>query len=166
MLIRSLTDADLPAALTLNNASVPAVNELDETAARILLGMSHEALVAEVDGSFAGFCWCMGPGHPYESLNYQWFSARYDDFSYLDRIAVHPDFRRHGVGRGLYGELQHRLAGRHPVLLCEVNVRPANDASLRLHASLGFEEVGQQDTDGGTKTVSLLALRLTAAQDG
>ena len=26
------------------------------------------------------------------------------DFSYLDRIAVHPDFRRHGVGRALHEE--------------------------------------------------------------
>ena len=47
------------------------------------------------------------------------------------------------------------------MLCCEVNVRPRNDASLRFHHSIGFREVGQQDTDGGNKTVSLLALPLT-----
>jgi predicted GNAT superfamily acetyltransferase len=46
------------------------------------------------------------------------------------------------------------------VLFCEVNVRPRNDASLAFHEAIGFREVGQQDTDGGAKRVSLLALDL------
>jgi predicted GNAT superfamily acetyltransferase len=32
-----------------------------------------------------------------------------------------------------------------------------NEGSLRFHHRIGFVEVGQQDTDGGTKRVSLLA---------
>jgi predicted GNAT superfamily acetyltransferase len=47
-----------------------------------------------------------------------------------------------------------------PVLFCEVNVRPRNETSLAFHEAIGFREVGQQDTDGGTKRVSLLALDL------
>ena len=39
-------------------------------------------------------------------------------------------------------------------------MRPRNEASLLFHHSIGFREVGQQDTDGGNKTVSLLALKL------
>jgi predicted GNAT superfamily acetyltransferase len=31
---------------------------------------------------------------------------------------------------------------------------------LKFHHSIGFREVGQQDTDGGKKTVSLLELPL------
>jgi predicted GNAT superfamily acetyltransferase len=46
------------------------------------------------------------------------------------------------------------------VLCCEVNVRPRNDVSLEFHHTVGFREVGQQDTDGGKKTVSLLELPL------
>ena len=46
------------------------------------------------------------------------------------------------------------------MLCCEVNVRPRNDTSLEFHRSIGFREVGQHDTDGGTKTVSLLELTL------
>ncbi len=160
MLIRPFADHDVPAALALNNACVPDVNELDESAVWRLLGISDLALTAEVDGRFAGFCWTMGPGQQYESLNYAWFSRQYDDFAYLDRIAVHPDFRRYGIGRAFYADLQERLRGVRPVLLCEVNIRPRNERSLQFHAEIGFAEVGQQDTDEGTKTVSLLAMPL------
>lgn len=170
MRIRPYTADDLQPVLDLNNASVPALNELDAAGVARLSSLAELALVAEIDGAFAGFCWTLGPGLPYASLNYAWFSARYDDFAYLDRIAVHPDFRRFGIGRAFYDELQRRLAGLRPVLLCEVNVRPRNDASLEFHQRVGFREVGQQDTDGGTKTVSLLALPLPLSvpvgQDG
>ena len=127
--------------------------------------MTSEALVAEHDGAFAGFCMVLPPGVDYDSVNYGWFSRHardlgYDTFAYLDRIAVVPAARRHGVGRALYAELVRVLSGSVPVLFCEVNVRPRNDPSLAFHAGIGFREVGQQDTDGGRKRVSLLALDL------
>ena len=159
--IRPYADADADAVLALNSASIPHVNELDLAEVQRLAGLAACALVAEVDGEFAGFCWVIGPNQPYASLNYRWFSARYDDFVYLDRIAVHDHLRRHGLGRALYDELIARFTGECPVLLCEVNVRPANEASLRFHDRIGFREVGQQETDGGAKTVSLLELPLT-----
>jgi predicted GNAT superfamily acetyltransferase len=160
VLVRTFVDGDIPAALALNNASVPDLNELDESAMRALLAMADAALVAEVDGRFAGFCWVMRPGQSYASENYVWFSQQYDDFVYLDRITVMPDCRRLGVGRALYAHLTHQYAGVVPVLTCEVNLVPRNDNSLRFHAGLGFVEVGQQHTGGGAKQVSLLALEL------
>lgn len=166
MHIRPFQPDDLPAVLSLNNDSVPDVNELDEQGVLRLVAMADAALVAEVDGEFAGFCWVMGAGVPYESLNYTWFSERYDEFVYLDRIAVHPRFRRFGVGSAFYRELQRMFVATRPVLLCEVNLRPRNETSLRFHERVGFREVGQQDTDGGAKTVSLLAWTLAEAQLG
>lgn len=160
MLLRTFIDSDIPEALALNNASVPDVNELDESAMRSLLSMADTALVAEIDGRFAGFCWVMRPGQPYESENYVWFAQQYPDFVYLDRITVMPDCRQSGVGRALYADLITRYAGVAPVLTCEVNLVPRNDTSLRFHARLGFVEVGQQHTGGGAKQVSLLALEL------
>ena len=147
-------------ALALNNANVPELNELDGPEVTRLSTLAEVALVAEVDGQFAGFCWAIGPGKPYGSLNYGWFSRQYERFAYLDRIAVLPEFRRLGIGRAFYDVLIGRLTGTWPLLTCEVNVRPRNDASLLFHQSIGFREVGQQDTDGGKKTVSLLALPL------
>jgi uncharacterized protein len=158
--IVALTDAHLDDALVLNNDNVPDVNELsmDE-----LVSLSADSIIAKaavVDGAFAGFCLIFGPGIAYGSVNYQYFSARHGDFAYLDRIAVAPFARRLGVGRALYAAVIDELTGTTPVLCCEVNVRPRNDVSLAFHARLGFVEVGQQDTDGGSKTVSLLELPL------
>ena len=160
MLIRHFALHDVPDALVLNNANVPELNELDAAEVARLAGLAELALTAEVDGEFAGFCWVIGPGQPYGSLNYGWFSRQYDDFVYLDRIAVRPEFRRYGIGRGFYDELVRHFTGVRPRIACEVNVRPRNDASLRFHHTIGFREVGQQDTDGGSKTVSLLVLPL------
>ena len=62
--------------------------ELDSAELARLVDESVLSLTAEVDGQFAGFCVLFAPGAPYESLNYRWFSRTYDDFVYLDRIAV------------------------------------------------------------------------------
>jgi hypothetical protein len=158
--IRELLPTDLPKALALNNACLPALNELDAPELARLVGMSTVSLAAEVDGALAGFCIVLPPGVDYASLNYDWFSRTYKDFAYLDRIAVDPMQRRSGVGRQFYDDLRLRLSAIAPVLLCEVNVRPRNDASLEFHRSIGFREVGQQDTEGGKKRVSLLELPL------
>ncbi len=164
--IRSFAAHDVVPTLELNNASTPEINELEEAELVRLVGLSLSALVAEVaddDGQtrFAGFCFVLGPGQPYASLNYGWFSRQYSEFVYLDRIAVHSDFRRFGIGRGFYDALIEQFSSTHPVLLCEVNVRPRNETSLKFHHAIGFREVGQQDTDGGKKTVSLLELPLS-----
>lgn len=164
--IRPFQPADVVPALELNNANIPELNELDQAEVVRLAALSESALVAEVVGAdrrprFAGFCWVLGPGQPYASLNYGWFSRHYSEFVYLDRIAIHTDFRRFGIGRGFYAALVEQFTSSHPVLLCEVNVRPMNEPSLKFHHSIGFREVGQQDTDGGKKTVSLLELPLT-----
>ncbi|HEY7628297.1 MAG TPA: GNAT family N-acetyltransferase, partial [Ilumatobacteraceae bacterium] len=95
---------------------------------------------------------------------YGWFSRNYDDFVYLDRIAVDPAYRRLGIGRAFYSHVVDRFTGVYPHLLCEVNIRPRNEPSLLFHHSIGFREVGQQDTDGGNKTVSLLAMPLVPDQ--
>jgi len=163
--IRSFATHHVVPAMELNNANVPELNELDQAEVERLATLAESAIVAEVMGDdgqaqFAGFCWVLGPGQDYASLNYGWFSRQYREFVYLDRIAVHSDFRRFGIGRAFYAALVKQFTTSHPVLLCEVNVRPRNEPSLKFHHSIGFREVGQQDTDGGKKTVSLLELPL------
>ena len=157
--MRPLTDDDLPAALALNNANVPAVNELDPDSLRAIVEVSTVALAAvdPTGSALVGFCLVLPPGTDYGSGNYAWFGERYDDFVYLDRVAVDADRRALGVGRALYAEVERLVAAQW--FLLEVNLRPRNDVSLAFHERLGFTEVGQRETDYGF-LCSMLAKRL------
>ena len=157
MQIRTLSADDLPAAVALNNANIPAVTEIDLVGMTHLFSESLASLGAYDDDTLAGFSITFAPGADYHSVNYQWFAERYSDFAYLDRIAVRNDYQGRGIGAALYTDLEARIGAEW--LTCEVNLRPRNDGSLRFHHRIGFEEVGQQETGYGS-LVSMLAKRL------
>jgi predicted GNAT superfamily acetyltransferase len=155
--IRDITDADLSAIHAINEAGTPGVHS--ESPAQ-LAAITHEsciAIVAEIGGVVAGFCQVLPPGATYQSMNYRWFSARYDDFVYLDRVAVGVEHRSRGIGSRLYEEVERRT--RAAWFTLEVNLRPRNDGSLRFHARHGFVELGQQEP-ACDALVSLMAKRL------
>ena len=153
MLLRPFRPDDLAAVHAINDGEVPAVgaNSRDELAH--IAAQSVIALVAECDDEVAGFCFVLAPGADYASRNYVWFSERYDDFVYLDRVAIAPPYQRRGIGRAFYAEVE-RLAGElRPsarAFTLEVNLRPRNDTSLAFHDVLGFVEVGRRETEYGT----------------
>ena len=159
--LRPYRTDDLAAVHAINEAAYPAVGA--ETA-EALAHIAHESLIAIVaedveTGAIAGFCLVLAPGADYDSMNYLWFGERYDDFVYLDRVAISPDFQRRGLGRDLYAEVERLTAERRPTaehFTLEVNLRPRNDQSLAFHGELGFDEVGQQETDYGV-LVSMMA---------
>jgi predicted GNAT superfamily acetyltransferase len=153
VIIRDLTLDDLDAIVRLNTAGTPGVHEELAHITR----QSCIALAAEEGGQVVGFCQVLAPGADYRSVNYAWFSRRYEDFVYLDRVAVAPTHRSRGIGAQLYAEVERRT--RAPWFTLEVNLRPLNEGSLRFHARQGFVEVGQQETDYGC-LVSLMAKRL------
>jgi predicted GNAT superfamily acetyltransferase len=155
--IRDITAADLAAIHAINEAGTPGVHSEPPEQLDAITRECCMALAAEVDGAVVGFCQVLPPRARYASVNYAWFSERYDDFVYLDRVAVAPEHRGRGIGGLLYDEVERRA--RSPWFLLEVNLRPRNDGSLRFHARRGFVEVGQQETDYGA-LVSLMAKRL------
>jgi|Deesub1362A_J573_1020465.scaffolds.fasta_scaffold01687_11 ribosomal-protein-alanine N-acetyltransferase len=61
----------------------------------------------------------------------------------VQNLAVHPAFRRRGVGRFLLAE-GLREAHRRGARLATLEVRPSNLAARRLYASLGFVETGRR----------------------
>ena len=161
--LRPAEEADIEDVLALNNSAVPAVNELTRAEVEWFASVAHTFLVAtRVDDSLAGFLIGLdGPGLAYDSSNYSWFSERYDRFIYVDRIVVAEAGRGQGIGQQLYDAFS--AAGRadgHDVILAEVNIEPHNHVSLKFHDRYGFSPVGEQDNEGGTKRVVMLACPL------
>ncbi|MDA0957624.1 MAG: GNAT family N-acetyltransferase [Proteobacteria bacterium] len=144
--------------LALNNANTPHVNALTGDALQALIGQAagFRALVGE-DERLAGFMLLIGEGQSYQSLNYQWFSKHMTDFLYVDRIVIEPEHRGLGAAVELYAWAK-ALASSQKIkwLTCEVNLSPPNPRSIAFHQRQGFSEIGQQKTDGGQKTVSLM----------
>jgi len=96
----------------------------------------------------------------YDSPNYQWFSRHYDDFGYIDRVAVDRSARRSGVASALYDDFRTFMSRDVDVLTCEVNLRPPNETSMRFHERQGFRVVARQKTEGGSKEVALMEKKL------
>ena len=136
--------------LEINNSNVPAVSELTQNEFEFDLEHCLYALMITDDSGddLRAFCVTFAPGAPYQSSNYRWFSERYDNFVYLDRIAVASKYQNMGYGVELYGAVEYLMIkeGVASLLTCEVNLQPANPGSLRFHHRLGFIEVGQHES--------------------
>jgi predicted GNAT superfamily acetyltransferase len=151
--IRPIEPSDLDRILAINEANTPEVGSVEAERLRFIVGESPIALAVEVDGTIAGFCLVLPPDSEYDSVNFRWFTERYDDFMYLDRVAFAAPHRGRGLGTLLYAEVDRVMAelGEAGHLALEVNVDPPNEGSLRFHERLGFVEVGQQDTPYGIR---------------
>jgi predicted GNAT superfamily acetyltransferase len=143
--------------LDLNQRCTPHVGEVDAARLRAIVDEATLALVARDGAQLAGFVLVLGPGADYDSPNYTWFSERYADFRYVDRIAVEPHRHRDGLGSRLYRAVfDHARDAGSRVVTCEVNLQPPNPVSQQFHAALGFLEVGRQENYGGSVVVQLL----------
>jgi predicted GNAT superfamily acetyltransferase len=160
MKLREITRADWPALLELNLASVCELSELNEQRLESLLSWARRGLTVENRRAIVAFALAIAPGAPYDSENYRWFGARFERFLYLDRIVVSDAMRRRGIGRRLYDAME-ATAADFERMVCEVNLRPPNEASLAFHTSRGYIEVGRLEHPGG-KVVALLAKELAA----
>ena len=153
VLIRPIEPVDLDRILEINEANVPEVGGVDPDRMAYLVEQSPIALAVELESVIAGFCLVLAPDSAYDSVNYRWFTERYDDFMYLDRVAFVATAQGRGLGTKLYAEVDRlmveRGTGSH--LALEVNVDPPNEPSLAFHSRRGFVEVGQQDTPYGIR---------------
>ncbi|MGH8966961.1 MAG: GNAT family N-acetyltransferase, partial [Actinomycetes bacterium] len=136
--LRPITGDDYTLVLALNEVNVDLLAPLDANRLAWLVGIADHADVIEVDGGFAGFVITFGPGTPYDSENYHWFTERYGhDFYYLDRIVVDDAFRRQGLGSFVYDAMEQAASG-HGRLALEVNLEPPNETSLAFHKARGY----------------------------
>ncbi len=143
--VRLFKSSDLEQLLELNNAAVPAVNELTAEELKALVEISLGCFVAELEGKVAGFLLGLSEGQNYDSQNYTWLSEHRPRFAYTDRICVDEQARGNRIGEKLYEALFDAQRGSGRSFVCEVNERPPNPGSVKFHSRLGFSEIGRKD---------------------
>jgi uncharacterized protein len=140
----------------MNNSAVPDVNRIDDRKARWLIAHARLAASATLDDRAAGVIVVLDDTAALPSEYFQWFTARYRNFLYIDRVIVAAWARRRGVATQLYREVD-RLANEHNLAVAsEVYCDPPNAPSLTFHAKMGYVEIGQQLSRAEGKTVSKL----------
>jgi predicted GNAT superfamily acetyltransferase len=157
--LRPILDRDVPDVLALNDANVSMLAPMDEEHLHRLQGLADRFDVLESDGAFAGFVVTFARDAAYDSENFQWFHERHgaSDFYYLDRVVLHPQFRRQGLGGFMYDKIES-AAAQHGHLCLEVNLVPRNEPSLAFHAGRGYVEVGRRGDE--EHLLSMLEKRL------
>ena len=140
--IRPAMADDFAAIESLNHSVVDLTSPMDGERLQQLHAMSSYHRVIAQDSQVVAFLLVLGPDCDYDSMNYQWFDQRYDEFSYIDRIVVRDGFRAQGLGTILYEDLfAWAINQKIGNIVCEYNVEPLNEASRKFHGLLGFQEV-------------------------
>jgi predicted GNAT superfamily acetyltransferase len=156
--IRDATRDDFLTILALNQVEENLTSPLDIERLELLDQLSSYHKVATANGKTTAFLIAMRENAAYQSDNYDWFSARYPEFVYIDRIVVDAANAGLGIGSSLYENLFNyaRNSGIGTVI-CEYNKEPLNLASQTFHDRFGFREVGTRWVADRNKLVSMQA---------
>ena len=159
--LRDILEDDLSKIFHINETSIPAVNSVSLNELKWFLSKKIYFKCAEdEDRNICGFLLVLPSGLDYESLNYKWFSVRYSNFAYIDRIAIEENSKRKGIGSNLYIDLESLMRDKYDLIACEFNIKPLNEISKMFHEKLDYKNVGYQYTENGTKQVSLMIKKL------
>lgn len=145
----------------LNQDSQPEVSSLSLAELENLIQSAAYFSTIDRENKVAAFVLALDPQADYQSPNFLWFKSRYTNFIYIDRVVVAKEWRSQGLGQKLYSEL-FEFARRKAFewVCCEVNSRPPNPLSMSFHHKMGFEVVGEQDTEAGKKRVQLMTRKI------
>ncbi|MCH8059377.1 MAG: GNAT family N-acetyltransferase [Proteobacteria bacterium] len=158
--IAGVLPSDLVDILRLNESEVPRLGSADLDLMQWFADNAAYFGVARHEQRLAAFLVGLRPGTDYASPNYRWFCDRYDDFAYVDRVAVAKDYRRHRLASRLYEAFAVSVPKSIEFMTCEVNTKPPNAGSMRFHTQLGFEQVGTLVSKNESKQVAMLARKL------
>ena len=151
--IRPLSKTDVDSIWEINEDGLPGTGKVSPEEIEGLLDFSSLAVGAYYGEELAGFVICLPPKTAYSSLNYAWFNKRYDEFLYVDRIAVATQYQNQNIGSTLYEHVKKQAAEMDAPVTAEVNIHPPNPGSMRFHDRHGFEQVGVLEHD--EKSVAL-----------
>ena len=150
--ITPLTDANL--LLALNNAALPDIGELSSHKARWLADHCVIPGLAMLDGQAAAMVVVLSDNCGYESDFYRWFTDRYQNFLYIDRIVVTSWARGQGIARQIYQYIERAAEEQGMAIVADVYSEPPNVPSLNLHHTMGFQAVGSQFIPARNKTAT------------
>ena len=139
---RPLSQSDVHSIWSINEQGLPGTGQVSEQEVSDLLKLSTLSIGIFQNQKLVGFVICLSPRTEYKSLNYAWFNEKYEDFIYVDRIAVSSDQRNKGIGSKIYEEVIAYSQEHEIPVAAEVNLNPPNPGSMRFHNRFGFEEVG------------------------
>jgi uncharacterized protein len=160
-IIRNTEPADFAQVLALNEESVRFLSPMDAPRLALLHSQAAYHRVVESSGQVGAFMMAHRNGTAYDSTNFHWFSERYPNFLYIDRIAVSASLQGQGIGKLFYEDLFAfaRSTGAKFVT-CEFDIDPPNPTSEKFHKAFGFKEVGTQTYGSSNKRVALQALEI------
>ncbi len=150
-MIRPYADGDAAGFLALNAACQPEVGPMDEAKLASFVEWAPYLRVVDVGGEIVGLLVGLDETAPYGSLNFGWFTNRFDRMAYIDRIAIAESQRGQGWGPALYDDFKAwaREAGL-PRMTAEVNVEPPNPRSVRFHEIYGFNRLEEFEPTGSS----------------
>ena len=154
MEVRQLVSEDVETAWQINEQGLPGTGQVTQEEMADLLSLCELPLGVFDGDEMLGFVLCLTPRTRYASLNYAWFNQRYQEFLYVDRIAIAVEHRGRGIGSLLYKRvIEHAESLQFPVT-AEVNLTPPNPGSIRFHERHSFTEVGAFHQ--GVKSVTMM----------
>ena len=139
----------------LNQLNIPALGSLEDLnhLENLFKSSSFIALI-KINNNLVGFAIIMGSLSEYSSPNFLYFKKKYNDFMYIDRIAISEKYHRKGFGSLIYKELYNQSKNLGIPLCCEVNTNPINQQSLDFHKKLEFSII--EEISFGKKTVAMM----------
>jgi ribosomal protein S18 acetylase RimI-like enzyme len=95
----------------------------------------NDLIVAEVNGSFAGFVYFFVGDHP-------WFDLETDKFGHVMEVHVKPQYQGRGIATSMLDYAIEDLRKRN-VRTVYIDTGANNAEALRLYEKLGFQEFGR-----------------------
>ncbi|MEP6881543.1 MAG: GNAT family N-acetyltransferase [Dokdonella sp.] len=156
--IRNVVDGDFESIIKLNDFEVQQTSPMNLVRLGSLISLSSYCKVAVIEGEIAAFLIALRDRAPYQNDNFDWFSTRFQEFLYVDRVVVGSAFSGRRIGSDMYRDMFEFARSQGVAnITCEYNIDPPNLASKAFHDKFGFKEIGTQWVANGTKQVSLQA---------
>ena len=137
----------------INEQGLPGTGEVSVEQMGELLQLSDLCIGAYIDEKLVGFVLCLYPQKEYSSPNYTWFNERYNQFLYVDRIAISTQHRNKQIGSELYAKVFQLASEKQIPVTAEVSLYPPNEGSDRFHLRHGFSPVGEFHQNGKSVTM-------------